>query len=378
MTKILYISYVNNKPINAGVNQKISDQIQFFKDNGINCTLISLDVNYVSIIDNNLSKKLIPVSFIKRRKFTLIINQYISKYSYDVIYIRYQFSDPFIAKTINKISKSNKKLIIEVPTYPYNSELVLQGIKGYIKLAVDLLFKRRVLGKANRIVTFSDHSEICKVRTINTRNGVNIHKLPLRSMMIHESINLIAVSTMKPWHGYDRLIEGMNMYYNHEMINEKNKTIVTLKLVGDGVEINKYKKLVDDYKLNSYIKFEGILTDERLNNCFNTCDIAVSSLGLHRINLKAASTLKSREYGIRGFPIITSAIEGVGFDEKYILQCLPNDEYISIEKIVEFYNRVYNESTFNPNRLRLDVINLNSYEITMKPIYDYIKGETND
>jgi glycosyltransferase involved in cell wall biosynthesis len=51
--------------------------------------------------------------------------------------------------------------------------------------------------------------------------------------------------------------------------------------VGNGKEIPNLKKLVDNLHLSKQVIFHGFKTGDELDSLFNSCHIAVGSLGLH-------------------------------------------------------------------------------------------------
>ena len=68
-------------------------------------------------------------------------------------------------------------------------------------------------------------------------------------------------------------------------------------------------------------------------------------MGIHRIGITgAASTLKAREYAVRGIPIITSNEIDILSSKKYnfILKVPVDDSAININELVTFYNTITN------------------------------------
>lgn len=97
-------------------------------------------------------------------------------------------------------------------------------------------------------------------------------------------------------------------------------------VVGDGAEMPLYQELAAKYGLGQKVKFYGFQSGARLEEIYSTADIALSSLGIHRIGLKTAQTLKSKEYGAKGLPIISEyLVEEYPKGEAYQL-VVPMDE----------------------------------------------------
>ncbi|MEG1009790.1 MAG: glycosyltransferase, partial [Clostridia bacterium] len=176
-------------------------------------------------------------------------------------------------------------------------------------------------------------------------------------------------------HGYDRLIKGMNEYYK----NNGDQKIV-LHLVGDGEEISKYKQLVSQYNLENNVIFHGFKSGDALNQLYDKCNIAIASLGMHRINVFLASTLKTREYGAKGMPMVTSC-EIDAFPSKecdFILKFPEDESNIDVNQIIEFYDDLmdkYKNAENLTQKIREETKDKCDMSIVMKPIIDYLKGD---
>lgn len=373
MKKVAYISFVNfDDMINIGVKNKILSQIRVLKKNH-DVTLYTQSNNILLTINNdnkvftkNLDKKFTRSSFIKTFYTDLLSNMP------DIIYMRYQFSDPLLIKVIKKLNKIyGVRIFVEIPTYPYYKELKQQGLKGFIKAFVDYTFHFSLFKYIEKIITYSNHNQIYKKKTIKIVNAVDFESIPLPQRVHSKEIRLIAVSSMKPWHGYDRLILGLKNYYT-----VKRDRLVKLILIGYGAEYDYYNKIVSKFTLQDYVIFTGSKSGEELDEYFNDSDIAVSSLGLHRINLESASTLKAKEYVARGLPVVTASKEDVGVNLKYIINYRADETPIDINKIVKFYDSIYNVNNENVSKtIRESVENKFGFDSTFKPVLESMKEE---
>jgi hypothetical protein len=183
------------------------------------------------------------------------------------------------------------------------------------------------------------------------------------------------------WHGYDRVIEGLRIYY---CAGEKDKKKVFFHIVGDNTnrESTRYKELVKKYSLSQYVLFYGKKSGKELDIIFNEADIAVGSLGCHRIAIKNAKPLKNREYCARGLPFFYSDIDVDFEDRDFILKVPANDEPVNIAAIVDFATN----NTFDAVKIRnYAVENLTwdkqfekvlsevfaNFKTTSKPILEY-------
>jgi glycosyltransferase involved in cell wall biosynthesis len=272
---------------------------------------------------------------------------------------------------IKKIKQYGKgKIIIEIPTYPYYKEFK-SGLPQ-ITLLIDKILSKGLKKHVDRITTYSKHETIFNIPTIQILNGVECSLIPIKTITIRDDkeLNLIAVANFYKWHGYERLIEGLHNHYKQELSQK-----VRLHFVGDGPEFNLYKNLIMQYNLSQYVTFHGILSGEKLTEVFDKVDIAINSLGSHRIGIHLSSALKSREYLARGMPMVSSTkidILPEGF--KYCLYVPEDESPIDIQTMVEFYQSLLAVKSISEvsYEIRRFAENNCDMSITMKPVIDYL------
>ena len=361
--KGLYIYYdlttQNTKAV--GIQKKINSQYELFNtiiDEG--CDLVNLHIKGSKNIFLRFFKYLFCNNIFETDN---ILNT-----KYDYIYIRRIIPNcKAVIHLLKKLKKKNNcKILYELPTYPYDFEH--KSFSSKISLFIDKIYRIRLSKYVDRIVTLTDDKEIFGCKTLRITNGVDVKSIPICKKNVYDSnsINLIAVAQFKFWHGYDRVIEGLHKY------NGKN---VFLHFVGNGTEIEKYKQLVQEYQLQRQVFFHGTLSGKELDEVFNMSDIALCSLGCHRINIFEGSFLKSREYLCRAIPIVTSTkIDIIPDDFDYCLRVPEDESSIDIEKIVKFAKRIYSSD----ERIEITKIirefaeNNCSMENAMKSVFDYI------
>jgi hypothetical protein len=73
-----------------------------------------------------------------------------------------------------------------------------------------------------------------------------------------------------------------------------------LHAVGVDAEIGNLKKLTKTLELSELVIFHGPKHGEELDNLFEERHVAIGNLGFHREALRAAATIKVREYCARG------------------------------------------------------------------------------
>ncbi len=261
----------------------------------------------------------------------------VKKGYYAAAYIRHGMGDPFFFHFLKKLKSENTKVILEIPTYPYDPECENNKLDK-INLFLDKLYRNKLYPYVNRIAAITKEDFIFCIPVLHMGNGINYELIPLRNVdKSREGIHLIAVACMEYWHGYDRLLKGLGEYYNNEW-----DIHCYLHLVGEGRELTEYKKIVQEYHLETKVFFYGKKYGEELNDIYDKCDIGVECLGIHRKKLELSSSLKSREYMARGMPMITSAkLDIFPHVSDYILKLPEGEERIQINAIINFYHQIY-------------------------------------
>lgn len=344
----------------SGISKKIINQMAGLKANGHEVTLCHYEVkpdgHRVRMIDDTVlqdygNNKLAPIR--KRISYSAIY-RYACRHHIQMVYVRsFHNANPFTIHFFHKLHKAGIRIDMEIPTYPYDQEYSLLPFQWKAELFVDKCFRRLLAAKCDNIVTFSPFKTIFGQKTIQISNGINFEELPLRfpHPKIADEIHLLAVAEIHYWHGYDRIIEGLGLYYRHQYTCK-----VFLHLVGGigHTEEELFRQLIDTYQLSSYIHFYGQKQDEELNTLFDKCDFAIGSLGRHRSGIDKIKTLKNREYAARGIAFIYSETDEDFDHMPYILKAPANDSPISIPEILNFYRTV----TAVPQEIRNSVRHL--------------------
>ncbi|MEZ3507727.1 MAG: glycosyltransferase [Lachnospiraceae bacterium] len=268
------------------------------------------------------------------------------------------------------------KIIIELFTYPYDKDDFgkWNAWPFYLK---ELLYRPKLRKYVDRFVTYTEDREIFGIPTIRSANGINIDSVPqIGGQFQDEQINLIGVAFMQRHHGYERIIEGLHSYYGSQ---ERPEYRVELRLVGDGPEKSYYQELVRRYQLEEYVHFYPTLSGEKLDELYDSSDIALISFGMYKAKFFGKmGALKSRECLAKGMPLITGcAIDVLPEDYPYA-RVFPNDEStVKIEEVVAFYQQVRNRVGSKKELadvIRKYAVEHVSMEAVMKPIIAYIES----
>lgn len=369
MRKVLFLIFHGFDPSN-GISKKISYQVNALKRCGNEVHLCYMDETETKkrIIDENviadygcgfLSK------ILKRIDFSAI-SRYVKNNHIDIVYIRSNHNaNPFTIRMVKQMKKYGTKVVMEIPTYPYDSEYEAQGMSKQI--FQDKLFRNHLAKQLDAIVTFSDYEHIFGQRTIRISNGIDFDSVKMKTTINDTSkeLNLIGVAEIHEWHGFDRLVKGLADYYS-----KSQNYIVRFHVVGYffSAEIeNEFKKIVTDNHMEDYVILYGKKHGQELDRLFEKCDFGIGSLGRHRVGIDKIKTLKNREYAARGIPFIYSEIDSDFDTRPYVLKAPADETPIDINNIVSFYHSI----SILPKDIRDSIISL-SWENQMKNVLNNI------
>lgn len=261
------------------------------------------------------------------------------KSEYDMCYIRKSLTSPMHLGALKEIKKHGVKIVEEIPTYPYDAELLkAKGPVPKIYYLIDVMGRKKLKKYLDYFVTFSEDKEIWGVKTIGISNGIDCDAIAVKekSEKKDNTIHMLTVSTMQFWHGYDRLIRGLREYYD----KKEHDSEVYLEMIGDGPERKNWESLTKELNLEKYVRFHGAKSGQGLTDGFNQCDLAVSSLGLHRLELEAVMPLKTREYIARGIPAIYTGRDlSLPKDLVFVKEIAADETPVNINEILDFYKK---------------------------------------
>lgn len=342
MKKALFVIFHGFDP-NNGISKKIFYQVNALKACGLEVHLCYMD-------ETSGKKRLIDdliiadygdgiISKIKKRTEFSSVTQYAKENGIDFVYLRSNHNAScFTIQMVKQMKQDGIKVVMEIPTYPYDAEYKAQGISRQI--FQDKIFRDKLAKHLDAIVTFSDYDEIFGQRTIRISNGIDFDNVKVKPSVNNttKELNLIGVAEIHTWHGFDRLVKGMAVYYS-----KPQKYIVKFHVVGyffskEGEE--EFRKVITDHHMERYVILYGKKHGGDLDTIFDYCDFGIGSLGRHRVGIDKIKTLKNREYAARGIPFIYSETDS-DFDNKpYILKAPADETPIDIDRIIAFYRTV--------------------------------------
>ncbi len=358
---MLYVYYENlNQDSYIGVKKKIIAQCRSFRKafGNIYYTIYAGQTIYL-MQDGKVMEKEYAIT--RQMRNDAILN-WLIKYDIKRVYIRYLLSDLWFVEFLKELKTMELKRIIEFPTIPYDGE------GGITRPEEDRYYREQLYPYIDCCTTYSNCETVFHIPCIPLVNGVDIVEHKRKKYRKQDGrIVLLAVASMSKWHGYERVIQGMRQYY----LNGGKKNIL-FNIAGNGGQIQYYKKLVSEYRLQEHVVFRGQLSGKKLDELYDNSDIAVGSLGFYKAGLQSGAPIKLREYCARGIPFIY-AYQDISFHEgnDYAYR-IPNDETpVDIEKIIDFYEMMYDGRDFIEEMRQYTVENL-TWDSILQPVIDYL------
>ena len=154
-----------------GISKKIRYQVKALKECGMDvhtCYLNEENGHKCRMIDNHTLRDY--GSGIKgklRKRFELqSIVKYILQENIQLVYMRsYHNANPFTISMVKQLKRQGVKVVMEIPTYPYDQEYITRRMK--LDLLVDRCFRRKLAAQLDGIVTFSDAETIFGGHTLS-------------------------------------------------------------------------------------------------------------------------------------------------------------------------------------------------------------------
>lgn len=328
----IYITGTRKKLGADGVKYKINSQCETLR------TVFGVNIRLV-YNSNNLSDRLIKYIPLYSNQIDLDSLKNIK--DIDFIYMRKPIIDYNFINKLKKLRKVNTKLkvFMEIPTYPYDQEPKKNIFMRYLRIK-DKIWRSKLVEVIDYVVTYSKDKKIFKVPTININNAANFDNITRKTKKFNKcnKINMTAIAFFQNYHGYDRLINGIGVYYKNKGMYDIN-----LNLIGNGNKkvIENYQKLITKYGLQKHIKLYKAMNTAEMTRIFDNTDIAVDTLARFRSGIYYNSTLKGKEYLARGIPIL-SGVETELDNRKFkFYHRVPSDEsFVDINEVIEFFNKV--------------------------------------
>ena len=356
----------------TGIQQKMLTQIRVFNQYGLSCEKKYLprgDEKYGTFFGALLS--LLPWV----NKFP-VWQQEEEFAKMDFLYFRRPIAMSLaMRKFLKRIRKHNPaiKVVMEIPTYPYDGELQTPSLFPF--LLKDRHNRKKMAGLIDALAVVSGgglEEKIWGIPAIPMQNGYDVQGVkPIERRVEHDCINLCCIAMFQPWHGYERLLLGLQRYYERGGDRE-----IVCHFIGEGTELNLYQKIAKNQHLKQRVVFYGKQSGERLAKLYQKMDIGVCSLGSYkRKDLGGVlSELKSREYMAKGLPVIVGSKIDV-FQNRcpdFVCEFENNESILDVERIVSFYDSRQSKEDW-AKEIRQFALEHVDMSITMKPVIAFLE-----
>ena len=350
----------------SGISKKIFAQCEALRRNGADIALCHLEIDADGTQRRMAGDAVIRTfgsgfraKLLKRISYADITG-YIRREGVRFLYIRHDLNaNPLLVGWLRRVRRLGVRIALEIPTYPYDAEFREAGRKEKIQLQVDRMFRRSLARQVDRIVTFSDDEEIFGQKTVRISNGIDFGTIPLKTEVhaIAREVRLLALANIHPWHGFDRVIEGLKAYYA-----APHDRIVKLHIVGDGMPglIDGYARSIAAYGLGEYVEITGPRSGAALDAEFAWCDMGVASLARHR------------EYAARGIPFVYSERDSDFDAMPYVLKAPADDSPLDIAALAGWLDA----ADRTPEHIRRTIEGSLSWERQMQKVMTEMKTLT--
>ena len=255
MKKILFLIFHGFDPYN-GISKKVSYQVDALRTCGMEVHLCYMDESFSKkrIVDNMVIADYGNTTIskiLKRMEFASIVKYAIDSHI-DLVYIRSNHNaNPFTIKMVKRMKQAGMKVVMEIPTYPYDAEYHAQGMDKQIFL--DKVFRQSLAKHLDAIITFSDDKRIFGQRTIRISNGIDFRNVKVKTAEndTNKALNLIGVAEIHGWHGFDRVVKGLAVYYAQQPAYIVRFHVVGYFYSAEGEK--EFRKMVSDLQMDEYV-----------------------------------------------------------------------------------------------------------------------------
>lgn len=293
--RIAYVSLHWPRTRNSGVGKKIASQLSVWNAMGHEVRLFMHTTQYEppsALIEADYffyaTSDKIKTELDRIAAMTRMIAA-IRQFRPDVIYLRYGIY-VFPAHRLMDIAP----VIEEINTNDLTQHEELGRIYSlYNRLTRGIILRRvRGLVTVSRELATSSAFAPYRKRTQVIANGWELDEFPQLPAPANKIPHLVFIGNPgHSWHGVDKLVALARLIPD-----------VQLDIIG-------YHELADLEPLPENITLHGYLALQDYKKVLSSSDLAISSLALHRVQLKEASPLKSRECLAFGLPLVISYID---------------------------------------------------------------------
>ena len=176
---------------NNGITKKLIGQAKGLSSCGYDVDILSnwkneVRLNGSMILQNSLPKLISKLNWYKPLYTVFSAN-------YDLLWLRHHVVTPDLIRFLDYVKSQSydTKIIIDLPTYPYNQEW--RGVKGSLALLIDKTYAKKLHRYVDLITHSGPETELFGIRTVKLSNGIDISEVPLNTSTNPELTNIVAI-----------------------------------------------------------------------------------------------------------------------------------------------------------------------------------------
>lgn len=310
-----------------------------------------------------------------------IVGQALSEFDLDAIVIRYAGADLsamrfFANRTVITEHHSNE-LGEGMATIPYKRGLRRQVKR--LRLQLEKRYGSRLRNASKGIIGVTEELRALQVSRASRppastviSNGIDTGRFMQTRFVPFDGKTLklaFVASVETAWSGLDRMLAGIRKYQGPVQIK--------LHIVGKADT----RTVREVAATTSTVRFHGEKYGQDLDDLLGLMNLGVSSLALHRKNMRQACALKTREYTARGLPFVLAHedpdLAKCGEDEEFFLKLPDDDSAIEIENLIQFAERMSSCPDVS-NRMRRFAYERMDWKRKMSDLYDFVVAVTEE
>jgi glycosyltransferase involved in cell wall biosynthesis len=373
MAKILFYCPVDlQNSHNSGVAKKVMAQCKAFRRLGHEVDLLNFHQEGV-MVNGKIAHRFSGNNY--RYNFYVGFNREsaraIDPRQYNLVYIRNNRGCFALPAFLGHMQRENPgaHLVVEIPTYPFGTETVSWPVR-IVSMLDEMWAYRRFSRYLRLIVNVNEYTEIFGVEALSIVNGVDLEGIVPAGPAVSRpgELSLLAVANLTPAHGYDRLLQGLGQY-----VAAGGHTKVTFHVAGGGDEGTRLAQMAQDLGIADSVVFHGHCSGKALDELYESCDMAVATMGIHRLGLTEASPLKVREYCAKGRPFVLGYRDsGLPENFPFAFQAPSDESPIDIAALIDFYEKLKTRQPDFRREIRSFAEHNMTWESQLKRVLDHL------
>ena len=144
MKRLLYLTTWDfSDGASSGITNKIKAQMKAFESYGFLVDYTCISNGKTILCKDGQSVSLGRVGKFRKLAANFYLTKRLKQENYDYIYSRYGLADVFYLKLLKIFAKKNAKIVVEIPSYPYDKEC-MPGIVWWMLYALDKACRRKL------------------------------------------------------------------------------------------------------------------------------------------------------------------------------------------------------------------------------------------